>query len=331
MSLISVSNLTKSYKTYTKEKGLSNSVKGLFNREYIFKDAIKDISFQVDEGEIVGYLGPNGSGKSTTLKILSGLLYPTSGEVRVNGFIPWERKNDYKKIFSIVMGQKGQLWWDIPAIDSFELFRAIYGIDKNEYKKTLDELIDILEVEDIIKRPVRTLSLGERMKMELIGSFLHKPQIMYLDEPTIGLDFISQRSIREFIKKVNKNNNNAVILTSHNLKDIEELCDRVIIISNGSKVYDDSVSKIREKCKVNKRVFITASSEEGLDQLEQFGTVQKIDNGEFFIEIPEKQLKKINSIILENCNIINYKIDDESIESIIEDLYGGDNVEIRKY
>lgn len=245
MPLIRVSSLSKQYKTYTKESGLSNSIKGFFHRNYMVKNAICDISFQIEEGEIVGYLGPNGSGKSTTMKILSGLLYPTKGEVVVNGFVPWERKEEYKKMFSILMGQKGQLWWDIPAMDSFELFRAIYGMKRDQFKRTVEELTEMLGAGDIINRPVRTLSLGERMKLELIGAFLHNPKIVYLDEPTIGLDFLAQKSIREFIKKRNETDNVTVLLTSHNLKDMEELCDRAIIINHGNKVYDGSIDRLK--------------------------------------------------------------------------------------
>lgn len=322
MCLISVSNLSKEYKTYTKESGLSNSIKGLFHRNYIIKEALHDISFQIEEGEIVGYLGPNGSGKSTTLKILSGLLYPTKGKVIVNGFVPWERKDEYKKIFSIVMGQKGQLWWDLPAIDSFELFRAIYGIGKDEFKRTVDELAEILDAREIINRPVRTLSLGERMKMELIGAFLHKPKIMYLDEPTIGLDFLSQKSIRECIKKINKDENVAVMLTSHNLKDVEELCDRVIIINHGNKVYDDSINRLKNMGNKKKKVTFVASSEEGLEKLKVYGKLEKnTESGEFQMDVPEVLIKKVNGCILENHNITNYRIEDESIESIIESIY----------
>lgn len=320
MSLITVSNVSKQYKTYTKEKGLSNSIKGLFRREYVVKEALHDISFQIEEGEIVGYLGPNGSGKSTTLKILSGLLYPTTGEVTAAGFVPWERKEEYKKIFSIVMGQKGQLWWDIPAIDSFELFRAIYGVEMGEYRKTVKELAELLNAEDIMTRPVRTLSLGERMKLELIGAFLHKPKIMYLDEPTIGLDFLSQKSIREFIKKVNKDEKVAIMLTSHNLKDVEELCDRVIIINEGNKVYDDSISRLRSMGNKKKLVSFTAVSEEGLEVLSEYGRVEKTGFGEFQVEVPEALIREFNGRILENSNITNYKIE-EGIERVIERIY----------
>lgn len=321
MSLITVSNISKQYKTYKKEKGLSNSIKGLFHREYVVKEALHDISFKIEEGEVVGYLGPNGSGKSTTLKILSGLLYPTQGEVTAAGFVPWERRDEYKKIFSIVMGQKGQLWWDIPAIDSFELFRAIYGIEREEYKKTINELAGILDAEDIMTRPVRTLSLGERMKLELIGAFLHKPKIMYLDEPTIGLDFLSQKSIREFIKKVNRDGNVAIMLTSHNLKDVEELCDRVIIINEGRKVYDDSINRLRNMGNKKKIVSFSASSDEGLEALVEYGKLKKIGFGEFQIEVPELLVREVNGNILENPNITNYKIEEEGIESVIERIY----------
>lgn len=322
MSLINVSNLSKQYKTYTKESGLSNSIKGFFCRNYITKEALHDISFQIEEGEIVGYLGPNGSGKSTTMKILSGLLYPTEGDVRVNGFVPWERKDEYKRIFSILMGQKGQLWWDIPAIDSFELFRAIYGIERGKFEKTVDELAEILDVGDIIKRPVRTLSLGERMKLELIGAFLHKPKIMYLDEPTIGLDFLSQKSIRDCIKKINRDENVTVMLTSHNLKDVEELCDRVIIINHGNKVYDDSMNRLKSVGNKKKKVTFTALAPEGLEELVAYGKLEKnTESGEFQMDVPEVHVKKVNEYILKNMNIKNYRIEDESIESIIENIY----------
>ncbi|WP_042159263.1 ABC transporter ATP-binding protein, partial [Paenibacillus gorillae] len=224
MSFISVKNLSKQYDYYEKEVGLKNSLKNLIFRKKLVKEAVTDISFEIEKGEIIGFLGPNGAGKTTTLKMLSGILYPTSGEVIIGGYKPWEREKKFKMLFSIIMGNKGQLNWDLPANESLYLTKCIYEIDDVRYKRTVEELSELLDVKSLMKVQVRRLSLGERMKMELIASLLHSPEVLFLDEPTIGLDVISQKKIREFFKYYNSKEKTTIILTSHYTADVEDLC-----------------------------------------------------------------------------------------------------------
>jgi ABC-type uncharacterized transport system, ATPase component len=244
--VIAVKDLAKSFDYYKKETGLRNSVKNLFHREKLVKQAVKGITFEIAEGEIVGFLGPNGAGKTTSLKMLSGILYPTSGSASVLGYTPWERKKVFKKQFSIVMGQKGQLWWDLPASESLLLNKYIYEINDKDFYNTLEELSELLGVRDLMNVQVRRLSLGERMKMELIASLIHRPKVLFLGEPTIGLDIISQKKIRDFLKYFNQQTKTTVILTSHYMNDIEDLCKRVIIINEGALVFDGELKKVND-------------------------------------------------------------------------------------
>lgn len=245
MASIEVRHLCRTFEYYEKEAGYKSAFKNLFHRQKKQKEAVKDISFSIEQGEFVGFIGPNGAGKTTTLKILSGILYPSSGTATVNGYIPWERKEAFKKQFALVAGQKSQLWPDLPAVDSLYLNKCIYEIPDQQYQNTMHELAEMLQVEDKLKIQVRRLSLGERMKMELIAALLHNPSFVFLDEPTIGLDLLSQQSIREYLKEYNRKTNTSIILTSHYIKDIEELCPRTIIISNGRKVYDGSFEGLK--------------------------------------------------------------------------------------
>src|SRR6266550_4753838 len=230
--VISVSQLSKYYQVHQKEPGVLGSLKALVNRKTYTAKAVDDISFTINEGELIGFIGPNGAGKTTTLKCLSGLLYPTSGKVSVLGFTPFERKYAYLKQISLVMGQKNQLWWDLPAVDSFLLNKEIYEIPDIQYKKTLGELTELLDVKDVLQVQVRKLSLGQRMKCELIAALIHNPKVLFLDEPTIGLDVIMQQKLRDFVKAYNERYNATILLTSHYMKDVEQLCERVIIIDH---------------------------------------------------------------------------------------------------
>ena len=229
MSAIEARDLTKIYRTYRKEGGLWGAVKGLVRRRYDETRAADAVTFQIEEGELVGFLGPNGAGKTTVLKMLSGLLNPTSGDARVLGFVPWERRNEMKRQFSLLMGQKNALWWDLPAQESLELNRAIYGIDRDRFNKVVGGLAELLEVTDKMNVMVRELSLGERMKMELISALIHEPRVLFLDEPTIGLDVVSQKRVREFLRIYNEEHRIVTLLTSHYMQDIEELCHRVLV------------------------------------------------------------------------------------------------------
>lgn len=245
--LIKVNDLVKNYSTYKKEPGITGSLKSMFSRKYETVKAVENISFEIDEGELIGFIGPNGAGKTTTLKCLSGLLYPTSGDIEVLGFTPQQRKKEFLKDIGLIMGQKNQLWWDLPAIDTFILQKEIYEIPASKYKKTLTDLLDLLDANDIYKVPVKKLSLGQRMKMEIIATLLHNPKVLFLDEPTIGLDVVMQKTLRSFIKEYNNKYKATIILTSHYMKDVEELCKRVIVINHGKILYDGQLSNLVKK------------------------------------------------------------------------------------
>src|SRR6187401_1481381 len=247
MSVIETQGLTKVYRTYKKAPGLWGAIKGLGHREYEEVRAVDGVSFSIKEGEFVGFLGPNGAGKTTTLKMLSGLIYPTSGTARVAGFDPSQRENAYRRLFALVLGQKNQLWWDLPAQESFTLLRAIYGLPADQFKATLDELVDLLGVRPKLNVMVRELSLGERMKMELIAALIHRPRVLFLDEPTIGLDVISQKRVREFLRIYNEEHRIVTLLTSHYMQDIEELCHRVLVIDHGKIFFDGPLAAIVDR------------------------------------------------------------------------------------
>ena len=247
MPAIEVNGLTKTFQTYKKQPGFTGAIRGLFHRQYEQTIAVKDVSFTVEPGELVGFLGPNGAGKTTTLKMLAGLLYPTSGSAKVLGYTPWQRDDGYRRQFALLLGQKNQLWWDLPARESLELNAKIYGIPDDVLNRTVDEMTELLAVRDKLNVAVRELSLGERMKMELIASLLHRPKILYLDEPTIGLDVISQKTVREFLREHNAKHKTTILLTSHYMADIQELCKRVIIIDKGVISFDGQLNDVVDR------------------------------------------------------------------------------------
>src|SRR5271170_1774031 len=247
MSMIEAVGLTKTYRAVQKKEGVRGALRGLFHREYREVHAVEQISFTIEPGEMVAFLGPNGAGKTTTLKMLSGLIYPTRGEARVLGFVPWLRADAFRRQFALVMGQKNQLWWDLPAADSFQLLREIYAIPPVQFRETLTELTELLGVEKLTRQAVRELSLGERMKMELIASLLHRPKLLLLDEPTIGLDVVAQVTIQRCLKEYNTNRGVTMLLTSHYMRDVEALCSRVLVITHGKLVYDGPLSRIIEQ------------------------------------------------------------------------------------
>ena len=238
MPLIEVQGLTKAFRTYKKEPGFGGALRGLFHRRYEQTVAVDHVSFSVEEGELVGFLGPNGAGKTTTLKILSGLLFPSGGSARVLGYVPWQRHDGYRRQFALLLGQKNQLWWDLPARESLELNSKIYGIPRPAFERTVADLTELLAVRDKLDVMVRELSLGERMKMELVAALLHRPRVLFLDEPTIGLDVVSQKTVREFLRQYNSRQKVTILLTSHYMTDIQELCKRVIIIDKGRIFFD---------------------------------------------------------------------------------------------
>lgn len=323
MQIIKVNQLQKCFSYYEKDIGLKSSVKNLFRHQTLTKIAVSDISFTIEEGEMVGFLGPNGAGKTTTLKMLSGILFPTSGTATVLGFTPWERKKEFKMQFSIVMGQKNQLWWDLPANESLYLNKCIYEIDDREYQSFLAELSELLEVKDLLKIQVRRLSLGERMKMELIAALIHKPKVILLDEPTIGLDLISQRKIRDFLRYYNQQTKTTIMLTSHYITDIQELCKRSIIINKGNIVFDGDLGKINDIFSEKKIIRLQLAEQIGLDALQEFGTVKEFDGFHAIIEVNKNHLKKDSARMLERLPIADFNIEDIPLEEGIALFYQG--------
>lgn len=321
MEAIKVEQLTKEFTYYTKEVGVRNSIKNLFYRKTLTKEAVKNISFSIDEGEMVAFLGPNGAGKTTTLKMLSGILHPTGGQLSVLGYKPFERKREFKKQFAIVMGQKSQLWADLPAAESILLNKYIYQVEDHIYKHSLNELVDMLDVKHVLNVQVRRLSLGERMKMELIAALIHKPKLLFLDEPTIGLDVVTQKKVREFLKYYNENNKTTIILTSHYMKDIEDLCNRTIIINDGRLVYDGNLNRIDDLLNETKIVKLKFTEFVRPELLEQFGTLRQSDGYQATLEIPKEHINPISRDLLTQFPVEDITIEDIPIEEVIVSLY----------
>ncbi len=319
--IISVKNLSKHFQVYKKEPGLLGSFKSLFSRKYETVKAVENISFDIQEGEIIGFIGQNGAGKTTTLKMLSGLLYPTTGEVSVLGFNPWDRKPEFQKQFALIMGQKNQLWWDLPAIESFLLNKAIYEIPDKQFEDTLEKLSTLLDVKDILKIQVRKLSLGQRMKCELIAALLHNPKVLFLDEPTIGLDVVMQKTLRDFIKEYNQEFGATIILTSHYMDDVKELCERVIMIDHGEKMYDGGLKKIIHKYARNKILSITFGEDITKKALQVFGEVRSLENKVATLIVKRSAATKTAAKILNKFNITDLNIEEASIEAIIREIF----------
>ncbi|MFZ6030858.1 MAG: ABC transporter ATP-binding protein [Chloroflexota bacterium] len=319
--LIQVENLFKSFDYYQKELGLKNSFKNLFHRQKLVKEAVRGISFEVEEGEMLGFLGPNGAGKTTTLKILAGILYPDRGRAAVMGFTPWERKKAFKMQFAIVMGQKNQLWWDLPANESLYLNKCIYEVDDRDYQFTLAELTELLDVKDLLNVQVRRLSLGERMKMELVAALLHKPRLIFLDEPTIGLDIISQKKIREFFKYYNQQKKATVILTSHYMEDVEDLCKRVVIINAGQIVFNGDLHRVNDLFAQSKVIKLQLSEAVSQETLAAFGQVKEYTGFAATLEVPRAALKARSKAILDQLPVVDFNIEDIPVEEGIALLY----------
>lgn len=321
MSAIEARDLTKVYRTYRKESGLWGSLKGLVKRRYDETRAADSVSFSIDNGEFVGFLGPNGAGKTTVLKMLSGLLNPTSGEARVLGFVPWERRNEMKRQFSLLMGQKNALWWDLPAQESLELNRVIYGIDQDRFKKVVAGLADLLEVEDKMNVMVRELSLGERMKMELISALIHEPRVLFLDEPTIGLDVVSQKRVREFLRIYNKEHRIVTLLTSHYMQDIEELCHRVLIIDHGKIFFDGLLEEIIDRFSRHKILDLTFDKPVTRD-FTAFGEIVEQTPMSVRLKVPRAQVTEICRKLLEACDVSDINVQEVPVEEVIRQLFG---------
>ena len=303
MNAITVKDLKKVYRTHKRGKGLWNAFVSLFNRKDENKHALKGISFEIKEGEVIGLIGPNGAGKSTTIKALSGILYPTSGEVNVIGYVPWKQRIKYVQHLGTVLGQKEQLWWDLPPVDTYQLNQEIYKIPKNKFKRRLNHMINLLDVKKVVNTPVRDLSLGERMKCKLIAALLHSPKVVLLDEPTIGLDVIAKDRLRDFVKDVNRKEKTTFIVTTHDMQDIEKLCKRVIIINMGVIVYDGPLAKLKETVMSNKVVDVKFEEKAKGFRLKGCKLLEKGDY-HLMIEVDTK-VTKIKNLFSLQCKIIN--------------------------
>ena len=324
-TIIEVKGLRKYFKVHKKEPGLWGSIKSLIHRQYEEVRAVNNISFSIEEGELIGFIGPNGAGKTTTLKSLAGLLYPTSGSVSVLGYNPWNRKNEFLKQISLVMGQKNQLWWDLPAIETFNLNKEIYEIPKKEYEETLIELATLLEVKDILKIQVRKLSLGQRMKCELIAALLHSPKVLFLDESTIGLDVISQKKMREFIKEYNRRKRSTIILTSHYMGDVKELCRRVIIIDKGKLIFDGNLSEITEKYADHKIISVVLAKEIDPKKLDKIGTIKEFIYPRVTLSVKRETASLAAAELLQNFPVADLNIEEVPIEDIIREVFTGED------
>ncbi len=321
--VIQVQGLTKAYRTYKKQPGFRGAIKGLFHRQYEQTLAVKDVSFSIAPGELVGFLGPNGAGKTTTLKMLAGLLYPTSGSARVLGYVPWERQDGYRRQFALLLGQKNQLWWDLPARESLDLNAKIYGIPRPSFERIVGEMTELLAVKDKLNVMVRELSLGERMKMELIASLLHQPKILFLDEPTIGLDVISQKTVREFLREYNARQKTTILLTSHYMADIQELCQRVIIIDHGAISFDGSLNEIIDRFADFKLITIQCSGP-GVSpgtNLSRYGEVVEQNAGSLKLKVKRDRVIPVCKALLDELPVSDIDIQEVPIEDVIRQIF----------
>jgi len=323
MPAISVQGLTKSFRSYKKQPGFAGAVKGLFHRKYEQTVAVKGVSFSLEEGELVGFLGPNGAGKTTTLKMLAGLLYPTSGSATVLGHIPWERDDGYRRQFALLLGQKNQLWWDLPARESLKLNAKIYGIDPAQFERTVSELSELLTVRDKLDIMVRELSLGERMKMELIASLLHQPKVLFLDEPTIGLDVVSQKTVREFLRSYNATHKITVLLTSHYMADIRELCRRVIIIHRGKIFFDGALSDVLDRFADFKIVTVQYSGDYSAAELNRYGEVVEQSAATVRLKVKRDRVIPACKALLDELAVTDIDIEEVPIEEVISQIFAG--------
>jgi ABC-2 type transport system ATP-binding protein len=308
-----------------REAGLAAALRSVVRRKTRDVHAVDGISFDIQPGEVVGFLGPNGAGKTTTLKMLSGLLYPTSGEARVLGHVPSRRERDYLRQMTLVMGNRNQLQWDLPALDSFELNRAIYRLRREDFLQTRDELIELLDVGDLVRKPVRNLSLGERMKVEVVGSLLHRPQVLFLDEPTIGLDVTMQKRIRGFIAEYNLRHGATVLLTSHYMADVVALCRRVIVIHHGCILFDGNLAALSQRFAAYKTIEVAL--QDGADRLEAMGEVVKRDGDRVTLRVPKPETPGIAARILRECDVVDLTIEDPPIEDVIELVFAQERPE----
>lgn len=329
--MIKVENLSKEFKSNKKYPGFKGAIKSFFSREYIIKKAVDNISFEIEDGEIVGYIGANGAGKSTTIKMMTGILSPSSGTISINGLIPYEDREKNAKDIGVVFGQRTQLWWDLPLSETFSLLKDIYDVNDKDYKERMEFLNEVLEINEFILSPVRTLSLGQRMRADLAAALLHNPKIIYLDEPTIGLDVVVKEKVRSAIKEINKKYRTTVILTTHDLNDIEELCNRIIIIDNGIKIYDGSLSDIKGSYGYITTIEVQVKSLKGNENFD-INNEMNISKENLEMKVLENKIivrfnrnftkqAEIISKIISKFDILDFSIIETSIEEIIKKIY----------
>ncbi len=321
--VIEVEGLAKEYRVYDKPEGLWASVRGLFHRESRTIAALRGVDLQVRRGEFLAMLGPNGAGKTTFLKLLSGIITPTRGTARVLGHVPWERTDDFRRRFALVMGQKNQLWWDLPAAESFRLHQEIYRIEPARFTRIRDELVEMLDVGRLLGQPVRELSLGERMKLELVAALLHEPEVLFLDEPTIGLDVVAQHTIHEFLQTVQRQRAVTVILTTHYMKDVAALCERVVVVTRGSILYDGSLEQIVDRFTSHKVVTLDFESAPPLAQIERFGFPCEVRGPRVTLRIDRTRIAAVLPQLLADRQIRDVSVEDVPLEEIVASLFRG--------
>jgi ABC-2 type transport system ATP-binding protein len=324
--MIELKNISKTFKVAKRNAGFSEAVKALFKKDYTYIKALQDISFTIGDGEMVGYIGPNGAGKSSTIKIMSGILTPDSGECVINGRIPWKDRIRHVKEIGVVFGQRSQLWWDVPVIDSFELIRDIYNVAEPDYKKTLAQLIELLNICEIVKTPARQLSLGQRMRCEIAASLLHSPKILFLDEPTIGLDAVSKIAVRDFIKTINRENKTTVILTTHDMQDIEALTERILLIGKGRILLDGSLSELKMRNSSHKTLTVDYTGEK-LPEYENMSVIKDLNgHAEIIIDTNLMTVSQAISDISANVEIKDISVAGETIDKTVVSLYKEFNI-----
>jgi ABC-2 type transport system ATP-binding protein len=321
MPIIETVGLSKTYRVFQKGEGFLGALRGLYRRRYKEVRAVDGVQFTIEPGEMVAFLGPNGAGKTTTLKMLSGLIFPTSGTAQVLGFTPWDRADAFRRRFALVMGQKNQLWWDLPAADSFQLHREIYSLPIDDFQRTVGQLTELFQVEKLTRQPVRELSLGERMKMELISALLHQPQLLLLDEPTIGLDVVAQVAIQKCLKEYNALRGVTMLLTSHYMKDVEALCSRILVITQGKLVYDGDLSRITGKFGQSKLVKLQFAGETAPAGLERYGEIAECEGPVVDLKVDRTRVTEALAAILDRHTVIDMSVQDPPLEQVIARVF----------
>lgn len=321
MPAIETQNLCKTYVSTKKQPGVAGALKGLFSRETVEVKAVQDISISIAQGELVGFLGPNGAGKTTTLKMLTGILFPTSGEATVLGFRPSDRRPEMLRQIALVMGNKMQLWWDLPAWDSFLVLRELYEVDSKDFKDRTEFLLETLQLTNKVNTQVRKLSLGERMKCELVAALLHAPRVVFLDEPTIGLDVVSQKRIREFLLDLHRKENCTIVLTSHYMQDVQELCDRVIVIDHGTLVFDGTLNSLSRQFSDSRRLRLVFDREVGEAEVSGYGAIVQRSELEVVLDVPREKVASTAAAILNSFPVADLSIEDVDVEEVVRTLF----------